>query len=215
MTDAERTNILIVDDLPEKLLVYRTVLEELGQNLITVAAGPDALRELLRQDFAVILMDVNMPGMDGFETAALIRQRRKSAYTPIIFITAFADELHMARGYAHGAVDFIPSPVVPEILRSKVRVFVDLFRMTQQVKRQAEERLALSEERAKRAAAEETNRHLRFLARAASVLGRSLNLQATARDLAQLSVPFLGDFAAVVLTEAVLGERKIFLARAA
>src|SRR5204863_6682428 len=135
---------------------------------------------VLRQEFAVILLDVNMPGMNGFETAALIRRRKKSALTPIIFITAFGDEVHQAEGYAQGAVDYILAPVVPEILRAKVRVFVDLYRMTQQVRRQAEERVVLAEERTRRAAAEEANRRLTFLADVAGVLGNSLDVGQTA-----------------------------------
>src|SRR5881392_670315 len=122
----DKTNILLVDDLPEKLLVLSSVLEELDQNIITARSGEEALRRVLEQEFAVILLDVNMPGMDGLETAAMIRRRRRSAHTPIIFITAFADEVRQAEGYAQGAVDYIPAPVVPEILRAKVRVFVDL-----------------------------------------------------------------------------------------
>src|SRR3954471_18826777 len=158
MTSVESTNILVVDDLPEKLLVYRTILGELNQNLVTANSGEDALRAVLNRDFAVILLDVNMPGMNGLETAALIRRRKRSAHTPIIFLTAFADEVRVAEGYAQGAVDYISTPVVPEILRAKVRVFVDLYRMTGQVRGQAEERVALAEERSKRAAAEEANR---------------------------------------------------------
>src|SRR4051794_36633385 len=118
--DPDKTNILIVDDLPEKVLVYRTILEELGQNLVIARSGEDALREVLRGEFAVILLDVQMPGLNGFETAALIRKRRRSAHTPIIFITAFADEVRQAEGYAKGAVDYILAPIVPEILRAKV-----------------------------------------------------------------------------------------------
>src|SRR5438046_754027 len=147
----DKTNILVVDDLPEKLLVYETVLEELGQNVVFARSGAEALRQVLLLDFAVVLLDVQMPGMDGLETAELIRRRKKSAHTPIIFVTAFADEVRAAQGYAHGAVDYILAPIVPEILRAKVKVFVDLFRMTQQVRRQAEERIALAEERTKRA----------------------------------------------------------------
>jgi signal transduction histidine kinase len=210
----EQTNILIVDDLPEKLLVYQSVLEELGQNLITARSGQEALKQVLRHDFAVILLDVNMPGMDGFETATLIRKRKKSAHTPIIFITAFADDLHMAQGYAHGAVDFIPTPVVPEVLRSKVRVFVELFGLTQQIKQQAKERMALAEERLKRAAAEDTNRRLTFLARAGTVLGRSLDANTTARDLARLPIPFLADETVLALSEAG-AFRRVVTARAA
>src|SRR5881392_873346 len=146
----DKTNILLVDDLPEKLLVLSSVLEELDQNIITARSGEEALRRVLEQEFAVILLDVNMPGMDGLETAAMIRRRRKSAHTPIIFITAFADEMHTAQGYSLGAVDYILSPVVPEVLRTKVKVFVELFRMAQQVRRQADEQVALAHEQAAR-----------------------------------------------------------------
>src|SRR3954471_6245666 len=123
-----KANILVVDDRPDKLLVVQAILEDLGQNLYTAASGEEALRHVLTRDFAVILLDVNMPGIDGLETAALIRGRKKSAHIPIIFITAdYHDPTHTARGYSLGAVDYIASPVVPEILRSKVKVFVDLY----------------------------------------------------------------------------------------
>jgi signal transduction histidine kinase/DNA-binding response OmpR family regulator len=197
MTD-EPTNILIVDDLPEKLLVYRTILAELNQNLITAGSGEDALRAVLLNDFAVILLDVNMPGMSGLEAAALIRRRKRSAHTPIIFLTAFADEVRAAEGYEQGAVDYISTPVVPAILRAKVRVFADLFRMTQQVRRQAEERIALAQERSKREAAEEANRRLAFLTNAGAVLGGSLDQEVTARDAVRLSLSYLADSAALV-----------------
>jgi len=157
MTDSDKVNILVVDDLPDKCLVYEAILADLGENVICARSGPEALKYLLQKEFAVILLDVNMPGMDGFETAALIRRRKKSAHTPIIFVTAYADELLSVRGYSHGAVDYLLSPVAPEILRSKIRVFVDLQRMRRQVERQAEERVALAEEQAKRVAAEEAN----------------------------------------------------------
>ena len=118
-TRTRTASILVVDDLPEKLLVFGTVLEELGQNLVFVRSGSEALREVLKREFAVILLDVNMPDIDGFETAALIRQYKRTAHTPIIFITAYADEMQTARGYSLGAVDYILSPVVPEVLRSQ------------------------------------------------------------------------------------------------
>src|SRR3954447_22302692 len=133
-----KVNILLVDDRPEKLLSIEAVLEDLGQNIVRAYSGREALRHVLAQDFAVILLDVNMPGMDGFETAALIRQRKNSEHVPIIFITAFGDEMLASRGYSLGAVDYILTPVVPEVLRSKVSVFVDLFKKTEQVRRQAE-----------------------------------------------------------------------------
>ncbi len=143
MTTRDPIKILVVDDLAEKLLVYGSLLEEPGRQVVTAHSGAEALRLVLRNEFAVILLDVNMPGMDGFETARLIRGRRRSATTPIIFVTAHADELYALRGYAYGAVDFIQAPVVPEVLRAKVRVFVELFRKTEEVQRQAEELRAL------------------------------------------------------------------------
>ncbi len=199
---ADKINILVVDDLPEKLLVIQSVLDELGQNVVTARSGEEALRCVLEQEFAVVLLDVYMPGgMDGLETAALIRSRRKSAHVPIIFITAFTDETHTARGYSLGAVDYIYAPVVPDILRSKVRVFVELFRMTQQVRQQADERVALAREQAARAAAEEANRRSNFLAEASKVLASSLDYEATLRGLLRLAVPYLADLGAIALTD--------------
>lgn len=133
-----KVNILVVDDRPEKLLALEAVLEDLGQRVVRAYSGREALRHVLAEEFAVILLDVNMPDMDGFETARLIRQRKSSEHIPIIFITAFGDEMHVAQGYSLGAVDYILAPVVPDVLRSKVSVFVDLFRKTEQVRRQAE-----------------------------------------------------------------------------
>ena len=149
----EKVSILVVDDREDKLLTYEVMLDELGQNLVRARSGKEALRCLLKQDFAVILLDVNMPVMDGFETAALIRQRPRSETTPIIFISAVNDtETHVSRGYSLGAVDYILTPVIPEILRAKIAVFVDLFKKTEQVKKQAEERARLLREQAARAA---------------------------------------------------------------
>jgi signal transduction histidine kinase/DNA-binding response OmpR family regulator len=201
MAAEDKANILVVDDLPEKLLSMGLILQELGQNVVTARSGREALRRLLGQDFAVILLDVNMPDMDGFETAALIRQRPRSEHTPIIFITAFGDDMHASRGYSLGAVDYILSPVVPEVLRTKVGVFVDLYRKTEQVKRQAEERVALAREQAARAAAEEATRRSHFLAEASTVLLRSLDDVTTLRSLIHQVVPFLGDLAAGTLVD--------------
>jgi CheY-like chemotaxis protein len=131
--EQEKANILVVDDLEEKHLVFRSILEELGQNIVSARSGKEALGYILEQEFAVILLDVNMPDIDGLETASLIRQYKKTAQTPIVFITAYVDDEQVRRGYALGAVDYIPSPVIPEVLRSKVRVFVELFRMNRQV----------------------------------------------------------------------------------
>jgi two-component sensor histidine kinase/AmiR/NasT family two-component response regulator len=133
--EAQRADILVVDDLPEKHLTYRVALEDLGQSMVAVCSGEEALALLLERDFAVILLDVNMPGMSGLDTAAMIRQRKKSRHTPIIFITAFADDVQTVRGYALGAVDYILTPIVPEILRAKVKVFVELFQMREELAR--------------------------------------------------------------------------------
>jgi signal transduction histidine kinase/DNA-binding response OmpR family regulator len=135
--DNGKVNILIVDDRPDKILALEAVLEDLRQNIVRAYSGREALRALLASEFAVILLDVNMPGMDGFETASLIRQRKSSEHVPIIFVTAFGDENHSSRGYSLGAVDYIQTPVVPEVLRTKVSVFVDLYRKSEQVRRQA------------------------------------------------------------------------------
>jgi signal transduction histidine kinase/DNA-binding response OmpR family regulator len=190
----EKTNILIVDDVPEKLLAYQTVLEELGQNIIAVTSGTEALKQVLRHDFAVILLDVQMPDMDGFETALFIRQRKRSAHTPIIFLTAFTDEMRTAKGYASGAVDYIHTPTVPEILRAKVRVFVELFEMRRQVARQAEMQ-------ARREAAEEQARRSAFLAEASRALASSLDVDTTLCSLIRLTVPALADLASVCLAD--------------
>jgi signal transduction histidine kinase len=139
MSDTDgKVNVLLVDDRPEKLLALEAVLDDPGQNIVRAYSGREALRHVLTTEFAVILLDVNMPGMDGFETASLIRQRKSSEHIPIIFVTAFSDEIHVARGYSLGAVDYIMAPVVPEVLRSKVGVFVELFRKNRQVRLQAE-----------------------------------------------------------------------------
>ncbi|MGH7316974.1 MAG: response regulator, partial [Candidatus Rokuibacteriota bacterium] len=139
-----RVNILVVDDVPAKLIAMEALLSELEENVVCVGSGADALRQLLEREFAVILLDVNMPDMDGFETAALIRQRPRLRHVPIIFMTAGSDETHVLRGYSLGAVDYVMTPVVPDVLRTKVRVFVELFRMAEELKRQAEERVALA-----------------------------------------------------------------------
>ena len=139
--DAEappRVKILIVDDRESNLLTLESVLEDLGQEVIKATSGREALRHLLRDDYAVILLDVKMPDMDGFETAALIRERERSRHTPILFLTAHRDEEHVFRGYYAGAVDFLYKPINPEVLRSKVSVFVELSLKTELLRRQTE-----------------------------------------------------------------------------
>ena len=135
----ERVKILIVDDQPDNLLSAEAVLEGLGEEIVKALSGREALRQLLDHDFAVILLDVMMPGMDGFETATLIRQRDRSRDTPIIFLTALGkSEEHLFRGYDVGAVDYLFKPIVPEVLRSKVLVFAELYRKSSLIKRHSE-----------------------------------------------------------------------------
>jgi signal transduction histidine kinase/DNA-binding response OmpR family regulator len=198
----ERVNILVVDDRADKLLSLEVALAELNENVVTAKSGKDALRCLLKQDFAVILLDVNMPVMDGFETAAMIRQRPRSETTPIIFVSAINDtENHVTRGYSLGAVDYILAPVVPEILRAKVAVFVELFRKTAQVRRQASEQAKYLQEQAARAQAEAARQRSAFLAEASSVLAGSLVYEETFRNLAHLVVPKLADFCIIDMVE--------------
>ena len=131
-------NILLVDDQPANLVALEAMLQGLGQNLVQAGSGRAALKWLLTHEAAVVLLDVKMPDMDGFETATLIRERDKSRHTPIIFLTA-ADksQTDAVRGYAVGAVDYLVKPVVPEFVRSKVAVFVELARKTELLRRQA------------------------------------------------------------------------------
>jgi signal transduction histidine kinase len=135
----DRVNILLVDDQPANLVALEAMLQDLGQNLIKAESGREALKWLLTHEFAVILLDVKMPDMDGFETATLIRERDKSRHTPILFLTA-ADksENHAVRGYALGAVDYLVKPVVPEFVRSKVAVFVELAKKSDLLRRQTQ-----------------------------------------------------------------------------
>lgn len=139
--------VLVVDDRRENLLALETVLQGMGHEIVIASSGPEALKRILERDFAVILLDVRMPGMDGFETASLIRRRERSRHTPIIFMTAVSKgETYVDKGYAVGAVDYIYKPFVPEILRAKVAVFADLYRKSELIRLQAQ-RLRLIESR--------------------------------------------------------------------
>jgi signal transduction histidine kinase len=149
----DRVNILLVDDQPANLVALEAMLQSLGQNLVKADSGREALKWLLTHDFAVILLDVKMPEMDGFETAELIRQRDKSRHTPILFLTAADNTPTQAvRGYAVGAADYLVKPVVPEFVRSKVAVFVELAKKTELLRRQA--KLLAESEQASRELAE-------------------------------------------------------------
>ncbi len=191
---ADAVNILIVDDLPEKHLVYRTILDELGQNLYFARSGEEALKQVLQHEFAVILLDVNMPGMDGFETASFIRGRKRSARTPIIFLTAFTDEMHAAQGYASGAVDYLPTPVVPAVLTAKVRVFIELSQMRQQAAKRAEES-------ARRSAAEDSARRSEFLATVTEALALSRSPEDMLSAVVHLPIPYLADASFIWLSD--------------
>src|SRR5271163_5168893 len=132
--DRNPVNILVVDDQPAKLLSYEVILEELGENLIKASSGRRALEFLLRNEVAVILVDVSMPELDGFELAAMIREHPRFTRTAIIFVSAVhLSEIDSLRGYQAGAVDYLPVPIVPALLRAKVKVFAELYRKTRQL----------------------------------------------------------------------------------
>lgn len=150
-SDDGAIEILLVDDAPDKLLALEAALSDLGQPIVKAESGSEALRLVLRREFAVILLDINMPGMDGFETATLIRQRKSSAHTPIIFVTSFSTgDVEVYRGYSLGAVDYLFTPVTPEVLRSKVSVFVELAKKNREIQRQAAALRRAEEERLQR-----------------------------------------------------------------
>ena len=134
MAKADKVNVLLVDDQPAKLLAYEVILKDLGENLIKASSAREALEHLLRNDVAILLIDVCMPELDGFQLAAMIREHPRFKQTAIIFISAiqFTDS-DLLRGYEMGAVDYVPVPVVPEVLRAKVKVFAELYRKTKQL----------------------------------------------------------------------------------
>jgi len=135
----DHVNILLVDDRPENLLALEAILEPLGQLLIRATSGPDALRKVLETDFAVILLDVQMPGMNGFEVAEIIKSRERSRTIPIIFLSAISKEdAYVFKGYSMGAVDYVFKPFNPDVLRSKVAVFVDLYMKQCEIQRQGD-----------------------------------------------------------------------------
>src|SRR6202165_1549260 len=168
MKDREKVNILMVDDQAGKLLTYEAILNELGENLIKAHSGKEALDHLLKTDIAVVLMDVSMPDLDGFELAEMIRQHPRFQKTAIIFISGVhLTDLDRLKGYEHGAVDYISVPVVQQLLRAKVRVFAELYRKTKQL--------------------EALNRDLEH-----RVLERTEELAAKAEQLLQLNTELVG-----------------------
>ena len=172
-----RSKILMVDDEPNNLLALEAVLEGLDQVLVRANSGKEALRRVLEDDFAVILMDVQMPEMDGFETATLIRSREKSRYTPILFLTAAGKtEADIFRGYAIGAVDYLLKPFAPEILRYKVKVLIDLYQKSDEIKRLNAELQVLN-----------SGLEERVQERTAALVRRSQDLARSNQELAQFS----------------------------
>src|SRR5215212_3749456 len=136
MMDHEKVNILLVDDQPAKLLAYEVILKQLGENLVVATSGREALEYLLKNEIAVILVDVCMPELDGFELASLIRDHPRFRKTAMIFVSAIqVTDIDRLRGYEMGAVDYLPVPIVPEVLRAKIRVFTELYRKTRQLER--------------------------------------------------------------------------------
>ncbi len=136
MSDKDRVNILVVDDQPAKVLTYQTILNELDETLITAGSAREAFDQLLRHDFALVLVDVGLPDLDGFQLASMMREHPRFEKTPIIFVSAIhLTDFDRLRGYESGAVDYVPVPIVPEILRAKVKVFIDLHRATRELQR--------------------------------------------------------------------------------
>jgi signal transduction histidine kinase len=178
--------ILIIDDRPEKLLTFEAALHSLGHEIVTASSGPEGLRCLLNEDFAVILLDLNMPGMDGFETARLVRSRRRNRDTPIIFITSYGDDVHALEGYALGAVDFIIAPVAAGVLRSKVGVFLELFERNLEVRQQSDRLLLQTQQ-------------LRALTQASLAIHRAQSLDLTLQIAADSAREVLGARSACTL----------------
>ena len=182
-------NILLVDDQPGRLLTYRAILEPLGENLVEASSGMEALKRLMDDEYAVILLDVNMPGMDGFETASLIHQHPRFENTPIIFVTAVnVTDMDRLRGYKLGAVDYVMVPVIPEILRSKVVVLAELFRKRRQLQ---QANLALQAEKAREL--QRLNESLRKANEDLSSRNRELREEVVERTNAQERLRFLAD----------------------
>ena len=223
MSTSEQINILMVDDQPAKLLSYETILSDLGENLIRANSGREALDQLLKTDIAVILMDVSMPEIDGFELAELIRQHPRYQKTAIIFVSAVhLTDFDQLKGYAAGAVDYVSVPVIPEILRAKVSVFAELYRKTQQLERlnreleqRVEERTAELNQRA-----DELQRLNVELARSNQERQALLERERAARAEAEVAVQLREQFLAIASHElktpltALIGYAQIFQMRA-
>src|SRR5215813_5619106 len=170
MTD--KVNVLLVDDQPDKLLAYEVILGELDENLVKASSAREALQFLLKNDVAVVLIDVCMPELDGFQLAAMIRDHPRFRKTAIIFISAIhLTDVDRLRGYEIGAVDYVPVPVVPDVLRAKVRIFAELYRKSRQLEqlnaeleRRVHERTAELERSTQRLQQSEDRRNLALAA---------------------------------------------------
>ncbi|MBC7542661.1 MAG: hybrid sensor histidine kinase/response regulator [Candidatus Sericytochromatia bacterium] len=221
--DSRRINILLVDDQQENLTALAAILEDDSYHLVTAMSGADALRWLLREEFAIILLDVLMPDMDGFEVASLIKQRPATRHTPIIFLTAALDAQYINRGYAVGAVDYLQKPLEPSVVRTKVSVFIDLFRKTREIQQQAEairhhertqlllqqaemrranEQAQVRLEQQARMVAEAARRRSEFLADSGTMMARTLNYTETLTDLTRLVVPAMADWCHIAVRDA-------------
>lgn len=188
-TDQAPVNILLVDDQPGRLLTYRAILEPLGERLVEANSGEQALRRLMDDEYAVILLDVSMPGMDGFKTASMIHQHPRFEKTPIIFVTAVnVTDMDRLRGYKLGAVDYVMVPVIPEILRSKVVVLAELYRRRREL---PQANSALAAEKAREL--EQLNASLRTANTALEARNSELRKEVGERALAEQRLRFLAD----------------------
>lgn len=192
----EKINILMVDDQPGKLLTYDVMLSELGENLIKAHSGMEALEHLLKTDIALVLMDVNMPGMDGFETAQMIHQHPRFQNTPIVFVSGIhVTDMDRLKGYQHGAVDYVSVPVIPELLRAKVKVFVELHRKTKQLETLNAQITVLQDEERRRIARELHDSVGQLLA---AISMNSVLLEAEAHKLSSTAANRLSENAALI-----------------
>ena len=173
----DKVNILLVDDQPATLRRYEVILSELGENLLKAASGREAVAHLLHTDIAVALMDVHLPEIDGFELATMLHQHPRARHTAILFISGVPlRDLDRLRGYAHGAVDYLPVPIIPELLRAKVRVFAELYRQRAALQRESVARQRLERE-AQRA------QHLSLLGRLAASVSHEIRNPLSAMTL--------------------------------
>jgi PAS domain S-box-containing protein len=204
ISSSPAVSILLVDDQPANLLALEALLDDLGHKLVRASSGEEALRLSRDADFAVILLDVQMAGLDGFETARRIRSHEARHHTPIIFLTAYETEpSQLEQAYELGAVDYLVKPLIPVILRAKVAGFVELFQKSEQIKRQAEQLRQVERREFQAKLAEENRRlrqseeRLRFLSEASKLLASSLDYESTLQAVAQLAVPALADWCTV------------------